>query len=254
MNDLISLLILAVVQGITEWLPVSSSGHLVLLSSLLHFESSLVFDVALHFGTLMAVFVYFGKEITDIMRDLFHFKFKTSNGRLGLLILIATIPAGFFGYFFKSYVESAFGNLKLVSIGFFITGLVLLIASIDFKKNKKNLSFKEAFLVGLAQSVALFPGISRSGATISTGLILGLNEKDAIKFSFLMFIPVTIGATILTIGNNILPKDLIWATLVSFVVGLTTIHALYTKILKDKKNLKWLAIYVFIIAVICLVI
>jgi undecaprenyl-diphosphatase len=250
MNDFISALIIAVVQGITEWLPISSSGHIVIFKNLLQYKSpGLIFDVALHFGTLMAVFVYFGKDIVDILQDLFRLKFKSENGRLGVLLIISSIPAGIAGILFNDFFESIFSSLIVTAMGFAITGIFLFIASIDINVKKKKISYLDSFLIGLAQAIAIIPGISRSGSTISTGLILGLNEKTAMKFSFLMAIPVILGANILEIGNNKLPSDLIWATLTAFVVGLITIHILFKYILTTKKNLRWFALYALLLSV-----
>ena len=247
MNDLISALILAVVQGLTEWIPVSSSGHLVLAERILGYQGGLVFVVALHFGTLMAVFVYFGKDITDILQDFFRGKWKSENGKLGLYLIVATIPAVILGIFLKEIYNNVLSNLGMLALGFGITGLFLFIASIDFHR-KGELGFGNSFIIGLAQALALLPGISRSGSTISTGLLLGLNEKQAMKFSFLMVIPIVFGANILEIGNNTLPSELIWATLVAFIVGLIMIHLLYSKILTSKKNLRWFGAYALLLA------
>ena len=251
MSDLISALIIAVVQGLTEWLPVSSSGHLVLFSSILKYNSSLMFDVALHFGTLMAVFVYFGKDIMDIIEDFLKLRTKTANFRLGLLLIVATIPAAIIGYAFRDFFEIAFGSLGLVALGFAITSLILLIASLDFSKlmkKKEELGFLGALSIGFFQALAIFPGISRSGSTISSGLLLGLKEKEAVKFAFLMAIPAIFGAAILEIGNNKLPPELIWATLVSFAVGLGTIHLMLKFVLTSRKNLQWFAVYCLLLA------
>jgi len=247
-SDLIGALVVAIVQGLTEWLPISSSGHLVLFSKLIGYSGGMLFDVALHFGTLMAVFVYFGSDIVDIVKDLLSGKWNSENGRLGLMVLVATIPAVIVGFLFKDVFESVFSSLWITALGFGVSGLFLFIGSIDLK-NKKGFGYGKSLLVGCAQVFALFPGISRSGSTISSGLLLGLDEKAAMKFSFLMSVPVIFGANILTIGNNTLPPTLIWATLVSFVVGLATIHLLYKYILTTRKNLRWFAIYALILAI-----
>lgn len=256
MNELIVSLILAVIQGITEWFPISSSGHLVLAEKLLSYDAGIMFDVALHFGTLMAVFVYFGKDILDIIKELLKGNFKSENGKLGLLITVATIPAAIVGYFFKKYFELSFESLLITGIGFAITGLILFIGSIELKKKRvgkeEKFGYGNAFLVGCAQALALFPGISRSGSTISSGLLLGLNEKNAMKFSFLMSIPVIFGANILEIGNEKLSPELFWATLVSFVVGLTAMHLLFKYVLSSRKNLRWFGIYALILGIIVL--
>lgn len=250
-NELIASLIIAIVQGITEWLPVSSSGHLVLAEKIIGHVGGLTFDVALHFGTLMAVFVYFGKDIIDIMRDFLSGKFKTENGKLGVLILVATIPAAIVGFLFKDVFSLIFSNLVVVMVGFAITGVLLLIASVSGKSKRtiKGISFRDAATIGIAQVFSIFPGVSRSGTTLSAGLLLGLEEKAAVKFSFLMSIPIIFGANILVIGNDKLPPNLIWATLASFLIGLITIHVLYKRVLTKKKNLKWFAFYALALAI-----
>ena len=248
MGNIAEALILAIVQGITEWLPISSSGHLVIFENLLNYESSLTFDVALHFGTLMAVFVYFGRDIIDILRDLLSFRFHSENGKTGLLLIVASIPASIIGFLFYDFFESVFNNLFVTALGFGITGLFLFIASLDFRKKEGKLSYKESFLIGIAQAASILPGISRSGATISSGVLLGQDVKAAARFSFLMSIPVIFGANIFVIGNQKLPPEPIWATLVAFIVGLMTIHILFKFVLTSKKNLRWFAIYALALA------
>jgi undecaprenyl-diphosphatase len=245
-------LLIAVIQGITEWVPVSSSGHLVLFESILGFnEGGLLFDVALHFGTLMAVFVYFGKDITDILEDWLKGRWGSKNSKLGGLILLATIPAGLVGWLLFSVFELAFQSLTITALGFGVTGLLMFISSLDFskKKNLDNLGVLGSLIIGGMQVLSLLPGISRSGTTIAGGILWGLDEKDAMRFSFLMSIPVIFGANILAIGNQNLNPGLIWATLVSFIVGLGAIHLLYTRILLDKKNLRWFGVYAILLAI-----
>jgi undecaprenyl-diphosphatase len=250
MDNFISAIILAIVQGLTEWLPVSSSGHLVLFQEIINYHPGLLFDVAVHFGTLMAVFVYFGKDIVDIIEAMLKGKWKSENGKLGLLLILATIPAAIIGILFKDLFEAAFSSLVVVAWGFGITALLLMISSLDFNFNrKKTPSWKDALWIGLAQALAILPGISRSGSTISSGLLRGLNEKSAMKFSFLMSIPVIFGAGIVEIGNQRLSPDLIWATLIAFIIGLATIHLLLKFIAKDKKNLRWFALYLILMAI-----
>lgn len=253
-NEVISALILAIVQGVTEWLPISSSGHLVLIESILGFQKGgLAFDVALHFGTLMAVFVYFGKDICDILQDLLLGRFRSEHGRMGILLIVATIPAAIVGYFASGFFESTLSSLIVVAMGFGITGLFLLIAALykipDKARNIKDFGYGSAFLVGVAQAISIVPGVSRSGATMSSSLLFGLNEKNAMKFAFLMSIPVIFGANILAIGSEALPTELVWASLISFVVGLATIHVLFKYILIHRKNLLWFAVYCLILAV-----
>ncbi len=252
MNEFIANLILAVVQGITEWLPISSSGHLVLFQKILGVESNLDFDIALHFGTLLAVFIYFSKDIVNMMRDILSGKFNKKDGRLGLLILVSTIPAAFIGYFFKDFFENTLDNLFILVIGFAITGLFLIIISLDFKIKERKFGYFESFVVGLAQAFAIIPSISRSGATIVAGILFGLDEKRALKFSFLMSIPVIFGASMLSIGGGNLPPNTFWAVAVSFIFGLLTIHVLFKFVLTNRKNFRWFGIYALILALIIL--
>lgn len=246
MNEVISSIILSIIQGITEWIPVSSSGHLEIFGRILDFNRALFFDVALHFGTLMAVFVYFGRDIVNIIRDLFGRKWKSDNGRMGIMLIISCIPIGIIGFLFFRFIEELSESLIFLAIGWAITSMFLSIGSLAPVKQKK-LGIYGALLIGIAQVFSLFRGISRSGTTIVTGLWLGLNERDAIKFSYLLSIPIIFGANILTIGNQKLPGEMLWSTLVSFFVSLFFIHISFNYILNDRKNLKWLALYTLIL-------
>jgi len=249
MNDLMIALILAVVQGITEWLPISSSGHLVLFEHFLGFQGgNLLFDVAVHFGTLMAVFVYFGKDIIDIIREILSLNFKSDNGKLGIALIFSSIPAGIVGFLFLDYFEGIFNDLIVIALGFAITSLLLFIASFDFSKRKKIPGFLDSIYVGLVQVLSLVPGISRSGTTLSAGILRGLDTKSAAKFSFLMAIPVIFGANVLVVGNTPLPSDLIWASLVAFIVGLLTIHWMMKFVVASRKNLRWFALYALLLS------
>ena len=247
MESFVAMLILAIVQGISEWFPISSSGHLVLVSHIIGYDNTLAFDLALHFGTLMAVFVYFGKEITDIARAFLSLRFQSIEGKMGLFILVASIPAAIFGFAFHGIVEAYVNNLGLLSLGLATTGLLLLIGSMDVSRTRK-LGFGVAFLIGCAQVASLFRGVSRSGTTIASALLLGLDEKTALRFSFLLSIPVILGANLLELGSTPLPSEYFWAALVSFAVGLATIHLLLKVVLTRKKNLRWFALYILLVA------
>lgn len=251
-NDLVLALILAVIQGATEWFPISSSGHLVLFEGVLGYEGGLLFDVALHFGTLMAVFVYFGRDITDILRDLFLGKWNTENGRLGLLLIVASVPAAIAGFFVRDIFTSVLSNIGVVAFGFGISGLFLIIASMDIGRRTDigKMGFGKAFFIGIAQAISLVPGISRSGASISSGVLFGLNEKNAMKFAFLMSVPVIFGANILAIGNQTFPTEMIWGTLVSFIIGLVSIHVVFKHVLVNRKNFRWFGLYCLLLAVV----
>jgi len=253
MPELLTAIILAIIQGITEWLPISSSGHLVIAQKLLNYQNSLVFDVALHFGTLMSVFVYFGKDITNIFQDIVKFKFHSENSKLGFYILLSAIPAAIAGYLLRNIMDTIFNTLPIVAVSFGITGLLLIITSLNLNKLNKKLNAKKSLIIGTAQIISLLPGVSRSGTTTSAGILLGLNEKTALKFSFLMSIPVIFGANILEIGNQKLPIEFLWATLTAFIVGLITIHLLYRYILTSRKNLRYFGIYALVLSLILLI-
>jgi undecaprenyl-diphosphatase len=246
--DILSLFVLAVVQGLAEWVPVSSSSQIEIVSNLLNYQSSLFVDVALHFGTLMAVFIYFGKDIIDIIRDIFNGNWKSDNAKLGFAVILAAIPAGIVGFLLRDFLESN-GGLGLIALGLAVTSMILFIGSISVRKNEE-LSYGKALLIGIAQIVALFRGVSRSGSTIVTGLLLGLNEKNAVKFSFLLSIPIIFGANLLNLGNQTLPSSLFLASFVSFIVGISTIHVSFRYILSDRKNLRWFAWFTLIEALV----
>lgn len=254
MNEFVSVMILALVQGITEWLPISSQGHLVLAEYFLGYSGGLLLEVTLHFGTLMAIFVYFGREITDMLEDILRLKWTSERARFFWLVMLSAIPGALFGYFIKDYFEQLFSGFAVLGLSFAITAITLLIASFHWGSNKP-LDWKSALLIGCAQAIAIVPAISRSGVTVAAALLLGLREKEALKFSFIMSIPVIIGANILTLGfdNEPLPRLFLWATLFCFVVALFAVHLLYKHVLTSRKNLRWFALYCFLLALILIV-
>ena len=252
--DLILNLILAVVQGILEWFPISSSGHLVLVETFLGAQSRLNFHVALHFGTLMALFTYFGKDITLILKDFLNGKWNTLNARIGFLILVASIPIAVIGIIFGSFFNTLSNNFLLLGFGWLITSLVLFIGGFSKLKNKRSMGFMNAFLIGIAQVVAIIPGVSRSGMTISSGLFFGLSEKQAIKFSYLLAIPAIIGANLFTFGNTKIPLEFLLPTLLCFFVALIFMNFSFKYILNNRKNLKWFGIYTLILGIITIIV
>ena len=194
--DYLDSLILGIIQGLTEFLPVSSSGHLELGKSLLGDNSlpkeSMIFTVVLHFATALSTIVVFRKDIIEIIEEFLKFEWN-SNTQLIFKIIISMLPAAIIGIFFETELESLFSNnIVLVGAMLIITGLLLLLADRAHNTSKK-VSYKNAFTVGVAQAVAMLPGISRSGATISTAVLLGINKNKAARFSFLMVIPLIFG-------------------------------------------------------------
>ena len=191
--DLLEIIILGIIQGITEFLPISSSGHLVIAQNILGIKSpGNTLEVLFHFGTLMSVAYVFFKDIKQIFLTM-----NEKNNQLFIFyLIIATLPAIFAGLLLKDYFLKIFDSVHLVGLALCLTGL-LLILSKRFKNNQKAISFSSSILVGVMQAIAIIPGISRSGSTISMCMYLGIPPKEAARFSFLLSIPVILGASIL---------------------------------------------------------
>jgi len=203
MND-IQALLLGLVQGLTEYLPVSSSGHLAIVS---HFfgvngEENLTFTIAVHVATVLSTLVILWKEIVWLIKGIFDFKAPLWNyeRRYAAAILVSMIPVGIVGLFFKDQVEEIFGSgLQIVGICLLITAALLIFSYYAKSKGKEEIGLVDAFIIGLAQAVAVLPGVSRSGSTIATGLLLGNDKSKLAQFSFLMVIPPILGEALLDI-------------------------------------------------------
>lgn len=196
MNEIIDAIILGVVQGVTEFLPVSSSGHLEIGKALLGFdgngEESLMMTIILHAATALSTLIVFWKDVKEILLGIFNTKLNDQK-HFALKVILSMIPAGLIGVFLLDKVEALFvGNLLLVGAALIITGLFLFVAD-RAKETSKEVSYMNAFIIGLAQAVAILPGISRSGATISTSVLLGIDKENSAKFSFLMVVPLILG-------------------------------------------------------------
>lgn len=196
-------LILGIIQGLTEYLPVSSSGHLTIGSTLfgLSGEENLTFTVAVHVATVLSTIVILWKEIVWLFTDLF--KFKWNEGTKYIVnILISMIPVGIVGLFFKDKVEAIFGSgLLVVGICLMITALLLAFSYWAKPRQRENISPLHAFIIGIAQALAVLPGLSRSGSTIATGLLLGNKKERLAQFSFLMVIPPILGEALLDVKD-----------------------------------------------------
>jgi undecaprenyl-diphosphatase len=202
MNYLISIF-LGIAQGLTEFLPISSSGHLIVFHDIFNWQTAdnLAFDVFLHWGTLVALVIYFYKDIIRylkaFLKSFVSWNLKTDlDQRLSWLILISMIPAVIAGLFLNDIIDQLFRNIISVAFFLIIVGIIFLLVEKYCVKNNDltSLTWGKALLLGLAQAVALIPGVSRSGATISTGLALNLNREEAARFSFLMSIPIVFAA------------------------------------------------------------
>lgn len=240
--------ILGIVQGITEFLPISSSGHLVLFSEGLHrltgrtvdADSSLQMNVALHLGTLFSIVAVYCDELRRILRD----------RRMCLLIILATIPVALIGLAFEDWIEQELLNPRSVGMSLLLTAALLIFAQRVERgeRGSAEVSWRNALVVGLFQAVAIVPGISRSGSTISGGMITGMRRDLSATFSFLIAIPAIAGAVVLTIGDilegeggaNPVPV-LLAGALVSFVVGLVALRWLLRIVARGK--LHWFGWY-----------
>lgn len=190
-------LILGIIQGLTEFIPVSSSGHLIIAETVFGIgNGSLAFDVALHGGTLLALIIYFWKDILELIKALF---VKSKKTKLAWLLVLATLPAVAAGLLLESYAEGAFRSSLLVSfnlatIGFFMLWAESYYKKLEHKTKLQNTSRNQALIMGFAQSAAVVPGVSRSGITITSGLFAGMDRVAATRFSFLLGIPIIFGA------------------------------------------------------------
>ncbi|MCK9378584.1 MAG: undecaprenyl-diphosphate phosphatase [Candidatus Moranbacteria bacterium] len=211
MIDIFQSIFLGIIQGASEFLPISSSGHLIIIPEIFGWrEAGLYFDVSLHFGTLLAVVAYFWRDWMEIISLAFGGK-KNESKKIGYtnstlwILAIATIPGVLAGFFLESFVETIFRNQLLVAFNLFFWGGVLFYADKKFSKKREfsSIGFVDGILIGLSQMLAVIPGTSRSGITITAGLMRGLGRVGAARFSFLMMAPIVFGASFLKFGDFI---------------------------------------------------
>jgi undecaprenyl-diphosphatase len=186
--------ILGLIQGLAEWLPISSTGHLKIAEHYLGLTTTPLFNLILHLGTLIVVIFYFRTDIINILSALVHRNLKSESGKLILPIIVATTPTAVIGVLYVQFLEDTLQQTLIIGVTFVI-GATLLYTSKTGKENTDNVTCRIALLIGAAQGLAIFPGLSRSGATISTAILLGLKREKAFKFSFLLSIPAILGDT-----------------------------------------------------------
>ena len=246
-------IILGIIQGLTEFLPISSSGHLVLVQEILGLElPGNDFEILLHLGTLCSILVVFFKDIKNIFLTVS----SKETQRFILMIIIGTLPALVIGLGLKDLIAELFDNLLVVGFALIFTGLTL-ISSFYFNRQKNEYSIFRSFLIGIAQAVAIIPGISRSGMTISCALLLGLDSKQAAKFSFLLAIPVIGGAGILMVTDIETASNIDFSTLMgglfsSFFIGIVALKWLLAW-LEDGK-FHYFGIYCLLIGIITVIV
>ncbi len=241
MASVIETVILGIIQGLTEWLPVSSSGHLAIVKEILGWQPPIIFYVLLHVGTLFVIVAFFRKDILNVLKALVRRDFKSEEGKLGVFVVVGSIPTAVIGYVFQDVFESFFDNLLIVGGALLATGFLLFIS--ERREGNRALNYLDSLLVGIAQGVAIIPGISRSGTTISTGLLRRVDREIAFRFSFLLSIPAVLGAALATSGDLNLIIDngdviaVIVGVAVSMIVGYISLKVLLKAVLKQKFHL-----------------
>jgi len=242
-------IVLGIIQGLTEFLPVSSSGHLVLAEHLLNVKMpGVTFEVLIHLGTLVSVLIYFRARLYRLVQALF-VRDMVGERQILLFLLIGTVPAGVAGILLRDLFETTFSNPVETSVELIITGLILLIPRF-FRAGNKGMSIGSAIVMGIGQAIAILPGISRSGTTIVSGMLAGVKPSEAAEFSFLLSIPA-IGGAILLEAKHLLdmPTVLIMpysvATLISFLFGLLSVYVVLTSVKRGKFD--YFAYYCFAI-------
>ena len=259
---MIKSIVLGIIQGIAEFLPISSSAHLILVPYLLGWsEHSMAFDIALHFGTLLAVLVVFFREWWDLFMGAVKkvTKGKSSfENRMFWYLVIATIPGAVLGFLLDELVENVFRTkIWLMATALAVMGVLIFIGDkwadkhYKIETDYKHITLKQAALIGLSQALAIIPGFSRSGTTILTARLMGLSKSAATKFTFLLSVPIIAGAAILKVGDLEFTLETLVGVGVSFIVGLFTIKFLLNYI--KKHDFSIFAIYRVVFAIIILV-
>ena len=257
----IEAIILGLIQGLTEFLPVSSSGHLAIGKALFGIETAdLSFEVIVHAATVLATIVVFWKDIVKLLQGLFKFQMNPET-RYILLIFLSMIPVFVVGVFFKDYVEDIFGSgLVVVGVALIVTALLLFLSETLTARRGgqgEKMSWKSALWMGLAQAVAVIPGLSRSGSTIATGLLCGVSKEEVTRFSFLMVLVPILGEAFLdVVGGDfaassvgVLPLAL--GFVAAFVSGLFACRVMIAMV--KKARLKWFALYCVLVGLACLI-
>ena len=265
--SIIEIIILGMVQGIAEFLPISSSAHLIIFRDIFKIgatmsqDMALSFDVALHLGTLLAIAVFFFKDFIKMLGKGLTKGTKDNEGKIFWYLIAATIPAAIAGLLFEDVIENIIrGNLYIIAAALAIMGVLIYLADKSGKEKKtvKDMNIKDALLVGCSQAFALIPGFSRSGTTIATARILGIKREEAAKFSFYLSAPVVCGAVVLELLDTstwaIIATNLstfILGIVIAFIIGLICIKYLLKYL--QKHNFKIFMIYRIIIAIIVLI-
>lgn len=246
--------ILGLIQGLAEWPPISSTGHLRIAEHYLDLTTTPLFNLILHLGTLVAVIFYFRKEVRSILTALTRLEFRSEDGRMVPQLIVGTIPAAIIGLFYVQFLEDILQQLLVIGATF-IVGATLVYISKTGKESTEKVTYLTALVMGVAQGFAVFPGLSRSGATISVALLLGLKRERAFKFSFLLSIPAILGDTVVEAFKNrgqvalsgICYPELLLGVVVAMIVGYITIR-LVSQIVASRK-FHYFAVYTLLLGI-----
>jgi undecaprenyl-diphosphatase len=259
LDQLIITIILALIQGVSEWLPISSTAHLTIAEHFLGFQATPLFNVFLHLGTLAVVVFYFRRDVKAILTCLVHRDFSRQYGRFIPLIIVATIPTAPIGLLYSIFLADTYQTLFIIGVTFLI-GATLLTASKYSKETPAPISYRKALIMGAAQGTSVFPGLSRSGSTISTGLLQGVKREVVFKFSFLLSIPAILGDVVVEAylqrgsfvqGVGVTPFDLAVGLVFTMIAGYFSI--VLVKKLVLSKRFHYFAAYTFTLGVILIV-
>lgn len=246
--------ILGIVQGLTELLPISSSAHLALIPWIFNWNIPESFDVALHFGTLLAIVIFFFKDWLGLIKGGYNQvvkKEKTTEGRMFWYLVIATIPGGIIGFILDKVAGESLTHMPLlIATALIVMGIILYIVDrkAPNKTEYKDMTFKQTFLIGLSQALAFIPGVSRSGVTMTTGRALGVSRESAAKYTFLLSTPIVFAATIFKLSDFVFNIPFFVGVIASFIVGILVIKFLLNYL--KKGSFKVFAIYRVIIGII----
>ena len=247
MNEIIQALILGIVQGLTELLPISSSAHLNLIPWIFNWDIPESFDVALHFGTLLAIGIFFFKDWIGLIKGGYNQvvkKEKSTEGKMFWYLVAATIPGGAIGFVLDHFIGDGLAKMPLlIAIALILMGIILYIADKKAPSNTsyENMTFKQTFLIGLSQALAFIPGVSRSGVTMTAGRIMGVDRESTAKYSFMLSAPIVLGATLYKFKDFVFNIPFVVGVLASFVVGIAVIKFLLQYL--KKGSFKVFAIY-----------
>lgn len=244
--NILQAIALGIIQGLTEMLPISSSAHLTIIPWIFNWNIPNSFDVALHFGTLLAIGIFFFKEWLNLFKNGYKYvvkKEKTAQGRMFWFIVIATIPGGIVGFLLDHFFSEKLNRPIIIALALIVMGIILYVVDKKAKNKVKyeQMTFKQTFLIGVSQALAFIPGVSRSGITMTTARAMGVDRESAAHYSFMLSAPIVLAATIFKFKDFEMSVPFIFGVLTSFIVGIVVIKFLLQYL--KKKSLKVFAIY-----------